>query len=178
MIRRGIRIIVQAVLFKDNCITVVRLGLLWDDYVLMMRSKTLSMHLIHTHISWHQLLPGLITRLYSGDGFPRVHLHTSRSLTHQKLKIHNKLTQRWRPHLSVCSLHWCDLLSHQQLRDANFIIASCHTNWEHLIYEQHCEELQQMVKLSTIMTMVAKEHSVTGFLSLLCFPTRSALLLW
>lgn len=111
-------------------------------------------------------------------GFPRVHLHISGSLTHQKLKIHNKLTRHWRPHLSVCSLHWCDLLSHQQLKDANFIIASCHTNWECLIYYQHCEELQQMVKLSTIMATVAKEHSVTGFLSpLFSYPPCSSSLI-
>lgn len=131
----------------------------------------LSVYLIHTQISWHQFLPGLITRLvFRGDGFPRIHLHTDGSLARHILKTHNKLTRRWRPRLSVCSLHWCDLLSHQRLKDANFIIASRHANWERLIYDQPCEELQQMVKLSTIMTMVAKEHSVTlGFCHLFVF---------
>lgn len=109
---------------------------------------------------------------------PRAFAYRRITRTPQRRRQRNKLTRRRRPRLSVCSLHRCDLLSHQQLKDANFIIASRHANWERLIYDQRCEELQQMVKPSTIMTMVAKEHSVTGFSSPLCFPTRSARRLW
>lgn len=168
----------QAVLFEDNCITVVRWGRLWGYYVVMMRSMTVRVS--HSHAD---ILTSVPARFNYTAGIQRWRVSPRSfayggSLARHNLKTHNKLTRRWRPRLSVCSLHWCDLLSHQQLKDADFIIASRHANWERLIYDQPCEELQQMVKLSTIMTTVAKEHSVTGFLSPLCFPTRSARRLW
>lgn len=124
----------------------------------------------HTDILTSALARFNYTTGFQVTGFPEF-ICIQADSSHTRNWRYNKLTRRWRPHFSICSLHGCDLLSHQQLKGANFIITSCHTNREHLIYDQHCEELQKMLKLSTIMP---KSTLSLDFCDLFVFFTCSA----